>query len=75
MRRSTNGADFAIVHPDTGEVHAIIELDDYSHDGAERQAEDAARDAMLDEVGIPVHRFDARKMPTVPELRTLFEAD
>jgi hypothetical protein len=31
-------ADFAIVEPDTGEVHAIIELDDYSHDGAERQA-------------------------------------
>lgn len=67
-------ADFAIIEPDTGEVHAIIELDDYSHDGAERQAEDAARDAMLDEVGIPVHRFDARKMPTVQELRTLFEA-
>lgn len=68
-------ADFAIIEPDTGEVHAIIELDDYSHDGAARQAEDAARDAMLDEVGIPVHRFDARKMPTAQELRTLFEAD
>jgi hypothetical protein len=66
-------ADFAIVEPDTGDVLAIVELDDYSHDGAERQAEDAARDAMLDEVGIPVHRFDARKMPTVTELRTLFE--
>lgn len=47
------------------EVRAIVELDDYSHDGAERQAEDAARDAMLDEVGIPVHRFDARTMPDV----------
>lgn len=54
-------------------MHAIIELDDCSHDSAERQAEDSTRDAMLEEVGIPVHRFDARKMPTVSELRTLFE--
>lgn len=68
-------ADFAIVEPDTGEVHAIIGLDDYSHDGAERQAEDAARDAMLEEVGIPVHRFDARKMPDVATLQAWFEED
>jgi len=68
-------ADFAVVDPDTGEVHAIIELDDYSHDGAERQAEDAARDAMLEDVGIPVHRFDARKMPDVAALRAWLEED
>lgn len=66
-------ADFAIVDPDTGDVHAIIELDDYSHDSAERQAEDAARDAMLEEVGIPVHRFDARKMPDVAVLQAWFD--
>lgn len=66
-------ADFVVVDPDTGEVHAIIELDDYSHDGAARQAEDAARDAMLEEVGIPVHRFDARKMPDVAALQAWFE--
>lgn len=66
-------ADFAIVEPDTGEVLAIIELDDYSHDGVERQAEDAARDAMLAQVGIEVHRFDARQMPSVSELQEWFE--
>lgn len=65
-------ADFAIVEPDTGEVLAIIELDDYSHDGAKRQAEDAARDAMLAQVGIEVHRFDARQMPSVDELQERF---
>lgn len=62
-------ADFAIVDSDTGDVYAIIELDDQSHDSAERQAEDATRDAMLEEVGIPVHRFDARQMPDVAALR------
>jgi hypothetical protein len=67
-------ADFAIVDPDTGDVLAIIELDDYSHDDAERQAEDEARDAMLAEVGIEVHRFDARKMPTVEKLQEWFGA-
>jgi hypothetical protein len=68
-------ADFTVVDPDTGEVFAIVELDDHTHDSPERQAEDAARDAMLDEVDIPVHRFDARKMPSVAELRALFAAD
>lgn len=66
-------ADFAIVDPDTGEVLAIVELDDYSHDGVERQAEDAARDAMLAQVGIEVHRFDARQMPSVSELQEWFD--
>lgn len=66
-------ADFTIVEPDTGEVLAIVELDDYSHDGADRQAEDAARDAMLAQVGIEVHRFDARQMPSVSELQEWFE--
>lgn len=65
-------ADFAIVDPDTGEVLAVIELDDHTHDGAERQAADAARDEMLAEVGIEVHRFDARRMPRVEELQAWF---
>jgi hypothetical protein len=68
-------ADFTIVEPETGEVYAIIELDDHTHDSEERQAEDAARDAMLDKVDIAVHRFDARKMPTAEELRALFKAE
>lgn len=68
-------ADFALVDPDTGEVLAIIELDDHTHDGAERQAEDAARDAMLAQVSIEVHRFDARQMPSVTELQEWFEED
>lgn len=68
-------ADFALVDPDTGEVLAIIELDDHTHDGAERQAEDESRDAMLAQVGIEVHRFDARKMPQVAELQAWFGED
>jgi hypothetical protein len=68
-------ADFAIIDPETGDVHAIIELDDHTHDSAERQAEDAVRDAMLEEVGIPVHRFDARKMPSSAALAAWFPAE
>jgi hypothetical protein len=68
-------ADFAIVDPDSGEVLAIIELDDHTHDGPARQAEDAARDAMLAQVGIEVYRFDARKMPQVAELQAWFAGD
>jgi hypothetical protein len=30
---------------------------------------------MLEEVGIPVHRFDARKMPDVAALQAWFEED
>lgn len=66
-------ADFAIVDLDTGAVYAIIELDDHTHDSSERKQEDAERDAMLEEVGIPVHRFDARKMPSVKEIQDWFD--
>lgn len=67
-------ADFTVLDPMSGEVYAIIELDDYTHDSAEKKAEDAERDAMLEEVGIPVHRFDARRMPTVPQVQAHFGA-
>ena len=66
-------ADFAIVDLDTGAVYAIIELDDHTHDSPERKQEDADRDAMLEEVGIPVHRFDARNMPSVKEIQDWFD--
>lgn len=68
-------ADFAIVDLDTGAVYAIVELDDHTHDSTERKKEDAERDAMLDEVGIPVHRFDARQMPSVEELQAWFDEE
>jgi hypothetical protein len=62
-------ADFAIIDKVTGKVHAIVELDDYSHDSAAAQERDARRDAMIESVGIPVFRFDARSMPSVAQLK------
>jgi hypothetical protein len=56
--------DFVLCDHDF-EVLAVIELDDWSHDG--REAADAARDALLTDAGYMVMRF--RGMPEVEELR------
>ncbi|XID74229.1 DUF2726 domain-containing protein [Alkanindiges sp. WGS2144] len=47
-------ADFVLCNEGL-EIIAVIELDDSSHKGREKQ--DAARDAMLDEAGYPVLRY------------------
>ena len=56
--------DFVLCDHDF-EVLAVVELDDWSHDG--REAADAARDALLTDAGYTVMRF--RGMPEVEELR------
>ncbi|MEH3086828.1 MAG: DUF2726 domain-containing protein [Xylophilus ampelinus] len=56
--------DFVLCDHDF-EVLAVVELDDWSHDG--REAADAARDALLTDAGYMVMRF--RGMPEVDELR------
>ena len=65
-------ADFAIIGKRTGVVEAIVELDDYSHDSASAKAKDRTRDKMLQSIGIPVYRFDCRKMPSTVELSKYF---
>lgn len=52
--------DFAVIDPGSGEVLAIVELDDASHD----RARDEARDAMLAQGDYPVIRFANRPWPT-----------
>jgi hypothetical protein len=64
--------DYVVLDRATLQVVCVIELDDHTHDGAERKAGDAERDAILEGVGYTVLRFDARKMPTVAELREHF---
>lgn len=66
--------DYVVLDRDTLKVVCVIELDDHTHDGAERKTDDAERDAILDGVGYAVLRFDARKMPTAAELREHFGA-
>ena len=44
----------------------VVELDDRTHD----PARDRARDALLLSAGIQTLRFDVRRMPTTPQLRS-----
>lgn len=57
-------ADFVLCRRDFAPI-AVIELDDQSHRG--RQADDAARDAMLAKAGYRVVRF--KNVPDTDELR------
>ena len=66
--------DYVLLDRESLEVVCVIELDDHTHDAAARKASDAERDAILTGVGYPVLRFDARRMPTVAELREQFDA-
>ena len=56
--------DFVVVHKMSGDVLAIVELDDASHDAAK----DARRDAMLEAGGYRVVRFTARPWPTAASI-------
>jgi Protein of unknown function (DUF2726) len=58
-------ADFVICTK-AFEIVAIVELDDSSHQGREKQ--DSERDAMLESVGYRVVRF--KKTPNVADLKT-----
>lgn len=64
--------DFVLLDRDTLEVACVVELDDYSHDAADRKEEDEQRDALLEGLGYTVIRFDCRKMPAVADLREQF---
>ncbi len=58
-------ADFAICNKKTAEVLALIELDDSSHRG--KEAQDAARDDMLNRAGYTVLRY--ARVPSAAEVR------
>ena len=66
--------DFVVLDAGDYSVVAVIELDDHTHDSKARKAEDAARDAILESVGYPVVRFDARRMPSVALVRSRLPA-
>lgn len=54
--------DFLIVNPDTSIV-AAIELDDRSHQRADRRAADARKAHALKSAGIPLLRWQTRDLP------------
>ena len=61
-RISQLSIDFVIVNPDTSIV-AAIELDDGSHERADRRAADARKTHVLRSAGIPLVRWHARQLP------------
>ncbi len=54
---ASKSVDFAVVELTSGNVVLVVELDDQSHNRAERRDRDAFVDAALDRSGIPIRRF------------------
>lgn len=62
-------ADYVIVHRDAKQVMAVIELDDWTHDRPDRRRADQKKNKAIESAGLPMIRFDGRKMPEVAQLR------
>ena len=59
-RISSKHIDFVLVHPETSAVLVAIELDDRSHDRAERRTRDQFLDRAFREAGLPLIRIKAQ---------------
>ena len=64
-------ADFVVCSKD-GAVVAVIELDDASHDRADRKMADAKKDKALASAGIRIVRWQARSLPDEVLIKTTF---
>jgi very-short-patch-repair endonuclease len=68
---ASKSVDFAVVELTSGDVVLVVELDDRSHDQAERRERDRFVNSVLEYSGIPVRRF----RPDTPiHIRDFFEA-
>ena len=66
LRIAQQRADFVVCDA-SGEVIAVVELDDKTHS----RAKDQTRDARLSQGGIRTVRFESRNKPTVDVIRSL----
>ena len=64
--------DFVICAPDGAKILAAIELDDSSHERAERLKADVKKDKALKSAGIRMIRWPVRGMPTSQQIRADF---
>ena len=64
--------DFVVCAPDGAKILAAIELDDSSHEKAERIQADAKKDKALRSAGVPIIRWPVKGMPHVQQLRADF---
>lgn len=63
--------DFVVTDRLGHTVVAIIELDDLTHDNAEKKKLDAERDAMLNSAGYRTIRWDIRQLPSAEDIRRI----
>lgn len=64
-------ADFVLCSKDSTIV-AVIELDDASHEKADRQAADAKKDKALSSAGIRIVRWQAKSIPDEAAIKAMF---
>ncbi len=62
-------ADYVLVADDARTVLAVIELDDWSHEQPDRVRADQKKDKALQSAGLPVLRFDGRRLPSTAQVR------
>lgn len=62
--------DYVICERATGEIAAVIELDDRSHDRPERQNRDAFVDAVMHASGLPILHIPVQKRYNVQALKS-----
>jgi hypothetical protein len=67
-------ADFVLCRSDLSVV-AVIELDDASHQRADRQYADARKNKALADAGIRLVRIPAGQLPSMEKLKKLLDAD
>ncbi len=66
--------DYVLVDRDAQTTLLAIELDDWTHDSPARVKADEKKDKALASAGIPILRFHAERMPSVPIIRHDIEA-
>jgi very-short-patch-repair endonuclease len=66
--------DFVACDPTDHSVQFAVELDDKSHDRADRQARDAFLDAAIEKAGIPLIRFAAQRSYVIDDVRNAIAA-
>jgi len=54
---------------DAQTVIAVIELDDWTHDKPERKRADQKKTKAIESAGLPLIRFDGRRMPSATQIR------
>ncbi len=62
-------ADFVVCNKDSSIV-AVIELDDSTHEKADRQAADAKKDKALEAAEIKIIRWQAKSMPDISTIKS-----